>query len=125
MRLGLKLCRNGATRTVLLVGNYAIKVPCLRTPETFYRGLLANLTEKKFGACGFAELAPVKYCNAWGLVLIMRRVRPVRHRGLYFLELERMRIVSGLADEFILYDAKPENFGYNCLNRLVKCDFGN
>ncbi|MCP4528477.1 MAG: hypothetical protein GY833_21545 [Aestuariibacter sp.] len=125
MRGWLKLCRNGATRTVLLVGNYAVKVPRLGNPETFYRGLLANLTEKKFGTCGFAELATVVYGNVFGLVLVMKRVRPVRHRGLYFLELERMRVESGLADEFILSDAKPENFGYNSQNRLVKCDFGN
>ena len=67
----------GITRTVWLVGPYAVKFPSLRYAGTFFfNGCLANLSE----AWHWNDLkdkrevmAPVHWCAWFGLVLVMKR----------------------------------------------------
>lgn len=125
--LRIQLNRQGCTRTVLLIGNYALKFPCLHyNYRMFIEGIRANLSEGRF--VRFKDPAPIArtfYSNRFGLLNIQERVRPVRNRGLFWPELHRICLNGGLPVVFIQSDVKPENFGYNKLNQLVKIDYGN
>jgi hypothetical protein len=106
--------RHGITRTVFLVGNYAVKVPRLSIPWPWQhrvRGLLANITEHNlYQAHQYYKnaLCPVLWCSWGGFVLVMRRARPYP---------------AGMvpkADQCSLTtDHKPENYGV--LNGSVVC----
>lgn len=122
-----KVCRNGCTRTVILIGKYAIKIPCLHyNYPMFIEGIRANLNERQY-IC-FQDRAPIAktfYANRFGLLNIQERVRPVNNRGLFFTELEVLCSKQHLPRDFYMDDPKPENFGYNSRNVLVKLDYGN
>ncbi|EBY9763854.1 hypothetical protein D5W64_12145 [Salmonella enterica subsp. enterica serovar Saintpaul] len=120
----------GATRLVILTKRYAIKLPSFYSFEHFLLGLLANITEHKWRVIAEnpdSHLCPSILGTRTGLFIVMRRCEPVNHRGLYFVELERLRVLSPsvtkIAPEFYLSDAKPENFGYY-KGRFVKLDYG-
>lgn len=74
--------RRGITRTVLLVGRWAIKLPSLRPHGhglagvlwSFSRGVLANQSERDFS--GQPGLCPVRWSFA-GLVNVYPRCEPV------------------------------------------------
>ena len=76
MRIG-----RGITRTVWLIGPWAIKFPSLRyAGRFFFKGCLANLSEawlwndKKDSR---DYMAPVIWCGWFGAFLIMRRCEPI------------------------------------------------
>lgn len=123
----MRVCRSGATRTVLLVGKYAIKFPCLHhNYAMFIEGIRANLNEGRF--VDYREdvpLAKTLYSNRFGLINIQERCRPIRNRGLFLAELHVLCAKELLPKDFYLDDPKPENFGYNSKNVLVKLDYGN
>lgn len=120
----MKVCHKGCTRTVILVGRYAVKIPTFSSWELFLKGLFNNIQEGKYVDLNTPDLAKVLYCNTLGFICVMEKVRPVRNRGLFWVELSKLVSDSHLPSEFILYDAKPENFGYDHNNRLVKLDYG-
>lgn len=67
--------RGGYSRTVLLVGRWAVKLPCARSYRRFLCGLLSNLTE---GArTGEPGAAPVLLRIPLGLVLVQPRCDPL------------------------------------------------
>ena len=68
-----KWCR-GCTREVLLVGEYAIKIPSLRSWRMFLTGLLCNEQERQFSGLGWSELCPVVFSLPGGFLVIMPRV---------------------------------------------------
>ena len=68
--------RRGATRWVLLVGPYAVKVPSLRGWRDFLWGLLGNLQEAEFSRLGWERLCPVVASLPLGLMVVMRRASP-------------------------------------------------
>lgn len=92
--------RHGCTRTVLLVGTWAIKAPSCRM----------GLTEFLMGWCGNREeahkwahrgmwpqqdlMCPVLHCWLLGLVLVMRRAEEVEYEELNNTELEPLRIIT-------------------------------
>lgn len=123
----VKLILRGATRTVLLIGKYSFKLPCLHhNYAMFIEGIRANLNEGRF--VGFKDQAPIAktlYSNRFGLLNIQERVRPVSHRGLFAAELHTLCAHTFFSKDFIMDDPKPENFGYNKRNVLVKIDYGN
>lgn len=113
----------GATRVVIVLRHYVIKIPTFKSWKLFLHGLLANLQERQMSTINDAALCPVISGSRIGLFVIMPRCEPVNHRGLFFTELCRLKIRGKLPEEFYLRDAKPENFGYlKC--RLVKLDYG-
>ena len=113
----------GATRVVIVLRNYVIKIPTFKSWKLFLHGLLANLQERQMSTINDAVLCPVISSSRIGLFVIMPRCEPVNHTGLFFTELCRLKIMGELPEEFYLSDAKPENFGYfKC--RLVKLDYG-
>lgn len=74
--------RRGITRTVFLVGRYAIKVPSLRSHErgfsgvlwSFVRGASANLSEREWS--GSTGTCPVLW-SLGGLINVYPRCEPV------------------------------------------------
>ena len=70
--------RHGATRTVLLIGPYAVKVPSLRHgTRNFLTGMLANMQEATFAKAGWPVVCPVLFSLPVGLVVILPRCAPV------------------------------------------------
>lgn len=54
----VKICKIGVTRTVILIGKYAIKLPCLHNNyEMFIEGIRANMAEGRF--VKFSPDAPI------------------------------------------------------------------
>lgn len=119
--------RRGTTRTVWLVGRWAVKFPTLHSWELFLQGLLGNCREARWG--GLRELwrepalPPVVFVCPGGWFQIQRRVRPVRHRGLFWVDLAEVVAKSELPEQLWTSDAKPENFGW-LGSQLVKIDVG-
>lgn len=110
--------RHGITRTVFLVGKYAIKVPIIRVPWAWQhrvQGLMANLVErntyhawKKYPFDAGCELCPVLWCSWGGFVIVMRRADDYPHISV--LNEHQCSLSS---------DIKPENYGM--LNGNVVC----
>lgn len=74
----LQIIRAGASRDVLLIGPWAIKVPKLsRDGAVRAMGRQANRHERRFSARGWPELCPVVFATADGQLLIMRRADPL------------------------------------------------
>lgn len=123
-----QLKTNGVTRTVILIGRYAIKLPCVHhNYAMFIEGIRSNLAEGRFvGYDPQAPIAKTLYSNRFGLLNIQERVRPVSHKNKMF-RLALVELASGefFHRDFILDDPKKDNFGYNSQNKLVKIDYGN
>ena len=68
---------DGATRMVILIGRWAIKIPnILRGWKFLLYGFLANMQEREWD--GFDNrLCPIRYTAPGGAFLIMVRCRPV------------------------------------------------
>lgn len=117
--------RKGCTRTVLVFNDFVVKIPTLRSWELFLHGLLANISEERFtrGLDNRLGLVPMYYGSKLGICVISKRVREVRHRGLFWVELTRLVVLSDLHPDFWYHDAKPENYGF-INNQLVKIDLG-
>jgi len=116
--------RAGATRIVFVFEHYVIKLPAVTSWKLFICGLLANHREVAFGSSGrFKELTRVHLWLPGGLLLVAERIRPVRHEGLFWVDLEALAVTSELGSDFIYMDAYPHNFGYRG-RQLVKLDYG-
>lgn len=69
----------GASRTVLLIGRWALKLPSLYGWRTFLKGLLHNMRERDTWAWErHPGLAPVLWCLPGGWLLCMRRAGLLR-----------------------------------------------
>ena len=69
--------RSGATRHVLLVGRWAIKIPRVTCWRNFLQGLLANMQEWEFARAGWPELCPVRWSMPGGWMVVMPRAEPL------------------------------------------------
>lgn len=110
----------GVSRTVFLVGRFAVKVPSGRWGvEFFLKGLLANLREREVWRQQYAPdlaLCPVLWCAPLGLVLVMPRCRILEEGELSDHD---------LADYAWWAELKSDSFGYLPDGRLVAVDYGN
>ncbi len=123
----MKLELKGATRIVLVIGEYAIKVPNFRYCwHHFLQGLVANINETQTWrdnsgayATGKEELlCPVLWASWGGWLLVMRRAVPCRWLGEDGEEIEYSKwIVAGFGG-----DDKPANYG-TIEGRIVKLDY--
>lgn len=111
----------GITRTVFLVGRYAIKVPSWRMGWRFFlRGLLANMQEREFGRAGWDGLCPVLYGNRYGFVIVMPRADPIE-RDMTDVEYDDL---LARREYELPVERKTDSFGM--LNgQIVAVDYGN
>ena len=113
----------GCTRIVFLTKKYAFKIPTFKSYKLFINGIQANLEEKNWTTLNIKCINNSYYCNRFGLLVIQKKVRQVNHRGLFWVEQRRLRVLSEYP-EIHKVDVKPENYFYNELNQLVKIDIG-
>lgn len=120
----MKLITTGYTRTVLLVGRWAIKVPALHTCcftgyqwKRFKAGWASNHLERSVSKAGAPEVCPVVFSFLWGLVIVMPRLKI-----LTFDEWCAADLHTAEAEAFYA-DNKPENFGWY-QGRPVLLDYG-
>ena len=115
---------NGATRTVVLFGRHAYKVPSLRYGwRPFLRGLLANDIEREWWRSGCNEgLCPILFALPLGFLVVMPRCEPVTD------------LTDDIYESFVNRDGymlpvenKEDSFGWLGENpgRLVAIDYGN
>lgn len=103
----------GTTRTVFLIGQYAIKVPRFwhefgqgHRWKILLRGILANLDEHFWWKCAYKrhKLCPVLWRSPLGFILVMRRAEPLS-------EQEYDKEAFKFMFENLPMDNKIENFG--------------
>lgn len=109
---GLMKVIRSSTRTVLLAGSWAFKIPSFRSWDGFLRGLLANMQEAEFSLTEWPELCPVSFSIPLGLLVVMPYCRPLSEeewpdRGEYMVPVEM----------------KPDSFGI-LEGRIVAVDYG-
>ena len=113
-------CLRGATRIVLLVGGYAVKVPLPQTWRTFLNGLLANMQEREFSRTGWPELCPVVGSLPGGWLVVMRRTEPLT---CYEYNVFDTREFIERSDGVIPVEEKQDSFGW-LDGRIVAVDYG-
>ncbi len=118
----LSMVKQGTTRIVLLIGNYAIKFPKFWNYKLFLKGLLANIDENFWWKYSDKEkLCDVYFCSPFGLFIIMKR-------GVELSELEYNKERFEQDFKHLPLDNKIENFGIikrECTRRVVLIDYAN
>lgn len=118
----------GCTRSVILIGGWAIKFPRIHKWESFLEGLLANLRERRWwkyaerhpDEVAYHRLAPVLFSLPGGWMVVMKRVHtPRQFRKHYYWRMDELKhLFEGLP-----WDPNEENFGF-IGRRLVMIDYG-
>lgn len=115
----------GVTRAVLLIGQYAIKVPRVRYGwAKLLHGLLSNMTEARFtGLAEQFQLCPTVLSVPGGFLNVQRRCRPLNDRE-WEATRQNQDDVHGRGDwQGMACDFKRDNFGV-LDGRVVLLDFG-
>lgn len=118
----LKISKKGCCRVVVLVGNYAIKIPTFFNMKLFLYGCYCNWSERNFCKMfkGVDEnvfynlVAPSLFCSWFGLIQIQKRCVEL-DRHLTRKEKYKFKDTCG-------GDYKKENFGYYN-NKIVCVDY--
>jgi len=116
----------GTTRTVYLVGRYAIKVPVFNNWNLFLHGLLANMQEAAFSGLKWSQLCPVLFSIRGGWLIVMQRAEPLTIEE--FSELDYAEYIKGGKDlpkgEWIIpVEDKLSSFG-KLDGNIVAVDYG-
>ncbi len=118
--------KKGTTRTVLLIGNYAIKIARFWTPykghkwKMFLRGILANIDESFWYSVSLKKnrLCPVKWKSPLILILIMERAEEYLPEDYTYTNEDLYKIFKDLP-----LDLKKENFGILKNGEIVLVDY--
>lgn len=116
---------HGRTRSVLLIGDYAIKFPYLKSWPYFVRGLLDNMFEKSYNRFPSEFLVPLLFSLPGGVLNVYPRCTVITHAKDSQLW-KLFRILYEEDNEYILNIiecAEPSNFGYY-QGRIVAIDYG-
>lgn len=111
---------HGVTRSVLLIGKYAIKFPTVRYGwDKFLRGLLSNMCEAQFNVLSDEmHLCPTIWAMWGGWCNVQRRCKPLTDEQWFPLALAHEDTWFGF-----LADHKRDNFG-SLGGRIVLLDYG-
>lgn len=113
------MIKQGQTRIVFLVGNYAIKIPnFLKGYKQFLYGLISNLQEKEFSRTN-PYLLPVKHSLFGSLIVIMPRCIVLDKN----LPLKAFYVITTSLGVYPKVDYKPESFGI-WKGRVYVIDYG-
>ncbi|MGN6538949.1 MAG: hypothetical protein ACTHKQ_24880 [Mesorhizobium sp.] len=114
----------GSTRTVVLIGAYAIKIPgAWRWPRRYrslLNGLLANASERDFGKAGWDGLCPLTFSLPGGWLNVMRRAEPLSRDEWFAFDRDAF-IDRG--DWILPVEDKMDSFG-KLNGRIVAVDYG-
>lgn len=127
----MRLCREGVTRIVLLVGPWALKFPRFGYGYAMgLRGLLCNLQERAIWTLGWPQLCPVLWAFPGGWLLVMRRARPLTEDEWQALDFEAFRWhrkteIKGerMVEGCVPVENKHDSFGI-VDGRVVAVDYG-
>lgn len=111
--------KQGATRYVFLIRQYAIKIPRCSAWKLFLHGLLANMQECLFAKAGWQELCPVLWSLPGGFLLVMPRCEPITAP---LTKDEYLALVEH-PDYTVPAEHKQDSFGIY-QGRLVAIDYG-
>lgn len=113
--------RAGTTRVVLLIGNFAIKVPNWSEWRLFLHGLLANMQEAHFSKIeGQDKLCPVLYSIPGGWLNVMPRAERMEFEKWSKVDIQEW-IKEG---KFVIpVENKFDSFGIH-EGRMVAIDYG-
>lgn len=128
MKNDFKIIRTGATRTVILVGKYALKLPFTFHTNTKWRGfwyrllngLLANIQEREFCEVKYEPIpfAPVLFFISGGFLVVMPRGTPISD--------EEWENVKNVIEENLLppvVEGKRDSFA-KISGRIYAVDYG-
>jgi hypothetical protein len=117
--------KKGATRCVLLIKGYAIKMPRLAEWRLFLNGLLGNMQETVWWTnLKDDKLCPILFSIPGGFLNIMPRVSPISERE--YVDLQRFSYpwISTADEECNLpVEWKKDSFGWY-QGRIVAIDYG-
>lgn len=113
-------CSRGVTRRVILVGEYAIKIPTFTSWFMFLQGLGANLTERRLWRAWKHEmLCPVLFSDPIGLFVVMPRADEVLTVKTAFV----LRFFERASSQGLPVDPNPHNIGV-FQSRFKLIDYG-
>jgi hypothetical protein len=114
--------RYGTTRTVLLIGSLAIKIPSVTEWRLFLLGLLANMQEVKFSKTKWEELCPILFYLPLGFLVVMKRCESLTRQQFESFDIDDFREKPDHLITFV--ENKIDSFGI--LNgKIVAVDYGN
>ncbi|MES2323237.1 MAG: hypothetical protein V4633_13315 [Pseudomonadota bacterium] len=113
----------GTTRTVLLVGKYAVKFPATVEWRLFLLGLLANMQERKFSRCGWPELCPVLFSLPGGWLVVMRRAKNLSYDEWMGFDAGELNAFVNRPEYAVPAELKMDSFGW-LDGKLVAVDYG-
>jgi len=117
----MEINREGSTRIVFLIGNYAVKLPNVCEWRLFLHGLLANMTEVRCGGVVEDGFAPVLWHLPAGFGLVMQRARVLTDEEFQALDFEMWR---DRGDYVIGAEPKSNSLGW-IDGQIVAIDYGN
>jgi hypothetical protein len=115
--------KSGATRIVLLIGGWAIKIPRFTHWNLFLCGLLANRQERMFGRLWCKDsrkLCPILFSLPGGFLVVMRRAEPMPESLFEILDIEAWK---DCGDFVIPVENKISSFGL-IDGAIVAVDYG-
>jgi len=118
-----KNCRiaYGCTRTVFLIGPWAIKIPSVVEWRLFLLGLLANMQERIFSRTDWPELCPVLWSLPGGWLVVMRRAKELTRE-----EYDQTDFSQWIIRDDYVIPAEPKMDSFGWLDgKLVAVDYGN
>lgn len=118
----MEITRRGCTRIVILTDNHAIKIPNFFSWKMFLHGLLANMQEREWGGKNRMtdRVAPVVFGIPAGVLIVMKKARPLTYHEWFELDYEAFRENDGFV---IPVENKKDSFGM--LNgSIVAIDYG-
>lgn len=111
--------KHGCTRTVFLIGNYAIKIPSTYSWIHFLQGLIHNLNELKYWKWSLSGnfidsrfLCPIIFYIPGGWLLVMKRCQSVSEKS-------NLDTLYKELSSWGISDLKPNNCGL--LNNSAVC----
>ena len=111
----MRIITRGVTRTVIIIGNYVFKFPCLHYKwDNFLTGLLCNIQEIKFKNLS-DKLCPILFYLPGGFLNVMPKCKMISEDEFYTLDLKDY---INLPIEF-----KQDSFG-KLNNKIVAIDYG-
>jgi len=115
--------RYGTTRTTILIGRFAIKIPATVQWNLFLKGLLGNLQEAKFSKVDH-RLCPVIFAMPLGFLNVMPRCEMLSRDVFFALDYEAFTSESnGIFCLSDMVEKKLDSFGM--LNgKIVAVDYG-
>lgn len=131
----MKLINTGVTRHVILIGDYAVKIPRLNYGwRNFLQGLLCNMQEASFGKMNDKRMCPVLFSINGGFLLIMPRCRPLSEIEFNTLNINTFwgkneKATNGYYGDCIIpVEHKRDSFGWfkanGVNNKIVAIDYG-